>query len=78
MLDPTDLAVLTHYPSDRPDQSWGPVTFSTAGAIAYASTWLETPKVYAVELSSGQVLSTAESLETLAMVGPVGVLASNR
>ena len=78
MLDPTDLTVLTHYPSERPDQAWGAVTYSSAGAIAYVWTWLESPRVYAMELSSGQILSTAESLETLAMVGPAGVLASNR
>jgi len=78
MLDPTDLTVLLHYPSERPDQRWGAVTYSSAGAIAYAWTWLDTPRVHALELSTGKMLATAESLETLAMVGPVGVLASNR
>jgi len=78
MLDPTDLTVLNHIPSERSDQGWGAVTFSSAGAIAYAWTWLDTPRVHAMELSSGKMLSTAEGVETLAMVGPVGVLASNR
>jgi hypothetical protein len=31
-----------------------------------------------LELASGEILSTAESTETLEMIGQVGVLASNR
>lgn len=78
VLDPTDLTALTHYPSERPDQNWGAVTFSSAGAIAYAWTWLGAPQIHALELSSGDTLSTADGVETLAMIGPAGVLASNR
>jgi hypothetical protein len=78
LLDPSDLSVRVHYPPEREDQFWGPVTFSEAGSIAYVSTWLNTPIVHALELASGEILSTAESTETLEMIGPVGVLASNR
>jgi hypothetical protein len=78
LLDQDDLSVRVHYPPERDDQSWGPVTFSNAGSIAYPSTWLNLPQVHALELASGEMLSTAESTETLEMMGPVGVLASNR
>jgi hypothetical protein len=78
LLDPSDLSIRVHYPPERDDQWWGPVTFSQAGSIAYVSTWLEKPLVHALELTSGEILSTVESTETLEMIGPVGVLASNR
>jgi hypothetical protein len=78
LLDGADLSVRVHYPPEHDDQSWGPVTFSEAGSIAYVSTWLNIPSVHALELSSGEILSTTESTETLEMIGPVGVLASNR
>jgi DNA-binding beta-propeller fold protein YncE len=78
LLDAGDLSLRVHYPPEREDQFWGPVTFSEAGSIAYASTWLNTPRVHALELASGEILSTAESTETLEMIGQVGVLASNR
>jgi hypothetical protein len=78
LLDAADLSVRVHYPPEHDDQSWGPVTFSEAGSIAYVSTWLNTPRVHALELASGEMLSTTESTETLEMIGPVGVLASNR
>ncbi|HWL49685.1 MAG TPA: hypothetical protein VNT92_07390 [Acidimicrobiia bacterium] len=76
LLDPSDLSVLTHYPAERQDQGWGPVTFSEAGSIAYVSTWLGMQRVHALELATGEMLSTAENLEFLDMIGPVGVLAS--
>jgi hypothetical protein len=78
LLDAINLDVRVHYPPERDDQWWGPVTFSEAGSLAYASTWLQTPRLHALELASGEILSTAESTETLEMLGPVGVLASNR
>jgi DNA-binding beta-propeller fold protein YncE len=78
LLDAGDLSVRVHYPPEREDQFWGPVTFTEAGSIAYVSTWLGFPSVHALELASGEILSTAESTETLEMIGPVGVLASNR
>jgi hypothetical protein len=78
LLDADDLGVRVQYPPERTDQVWGPVTFSEAGSIAYVSTWVQTPQVHALELSSGEILSTAEGTETLEMIGPVGVLASNR
>jgi hypothetical protein len=78
LLDPSDLSIRVHYPPERDDQWWGPVTFSEAGSIAYVSTWLDKPLVHALELTSGEILSTVESTETLEMIGSVGVLASNR
>jgi hypothetical protein len=77
LLDGIDLSVVTHYPAETPEQLWGPVTFSEGGEIAYASTWVNTPRVHAIELSTGSILSTAESTETAEMIGPAGVLASN-
>jgi hypothetical protein len=78
LLDPGDLSIRVHYPPERDDQWWGPVTFSQAGSIAYVSTWLQKPLVHALELTSGEILSTVDSTETLEMIGPAGVLASNR
>ncbi len=78
MLDSHDLSTRVHYAPEVEDQTWGPVTFSQAGSIAYVSTWLATPRLHALELASGEILSTVESVETLEMIGPVGVLASNR
>jgi hypothetical protein len=78
LLDPSDLSVRVHYPPETPEQWWGPVTFTESGSIAYASTWVQTPKVNAIEMATGEFLSTAESTETLEMIGPVGVLATNR
>jgi hypothetical protein len=54
------------------------VSFSESGAIAYASSWVQNPRVHALEMATGEFLSTAESTETLEMIGPVGVLASTR
>jgi len=78
LLDPSDLSVRVHYPPETPEQWWGPVTFTDSGSIAYASTWVRTPKVNAIEMATGEFLSTAEGTETLEMIGQVGVLASNR
>ena len=77
LLDPSDLSVRVHYPPETPEQWWGPVTFTDSGSIAYASTWVQTPKVNAIEMATGEFLSTAESTETLEMIGPAGVLATN-
>jgi hypothetical protein len=78
LLDGSDLSVRVHYPPETPEQWWGPVTFTDSGSIAYASTWVRTPRVNAIEMATGEFLSTAEGTETLEMVGPVGVMASNR
>jgi hypothetical protein len=78
LLDPSDLSVRVHYPPETPEQWWGPVTFTDSGSIAYASTWIQAPKVNAIEMATGEFLSTAEGTETLEMIGQVGVLASNR
>ena len=78
LLDPSDLSVRVHYPPEASQQWWGPVTFTDSGSIAYASTWVQTPRVNAIEMASGEFLSTAEATETLEMIGQVGVLASNR
>jgi hypothetical protein len=78
LIDPSDLSVRVHYPPETADQWWGPVTFTESGSIAYASTWVQSPRVHAIEMATGEFLATAESTETLEMVGPVGVLASNR
>jgi hypothetical protein len=79
LLDSNDLSVRVHYAPEEDDQWWGPVSFSEAGSIAYLSTWVQGgPRIHALELSSGEILSTAEGTETLEMIGPVGVLASNR
>jgi hypothetical protein len=78
LLDSSDLSVRVHYPPEREDQWWGPVTFSEAGSIAYASTWVLNQQLHALELSSGEILSTVESAGTLEMIGSVGVLASDR
>jgi hypothetical protein len=78
LLDPSDLSVRVHYPPETSQQWWGPVTFTESGSIAYASTWVQTPRVNAIEMASGEFLSTAEGTETLEMIGQVGVLASNR
>ena len=78
LLDPSDLSVRVHYPPETPEQWWGPVTFTDSGSIAYASTWVQTPKVNAIEMATGEFLSTTEGTETLEMIGQVGVLASNR
>jgi len=78
LLDGSDLSVRVHYPAETPEQWWGPVTFSDSGSIAYASTWVQTPRVNAIEMATGEFLSTAEGTETLEMIGPVGVLASTR
>ncbi len=78
LLDPSNLSVRVHYPPETPEQWWGPVTFTDSGSIAYASTWVQTPKVNAIELATGEFLSTAEGTETLDMIGPAGVLATNR
>ena len=78
LLDPSDLSIRVHYPPESPDQWWGPVTFSESGSIAYASTWVQNPRVHAIEMATGEFLSTAESTETLEMLGTVGVLATNR
>ena len=74
----SDLSVRVHYPPETPEQWWGPVTFTDSGSIAYASTWVQTPRVNAIEMATGEFLSTAEGTETLEMIGPVGVLASTR
>jgi hypothetical protein len=78
LLDPSDLSVRVQYPPETPEQWWGPVTFTDSGSIAYASTWVQTPRVHAIEMATGEFLSTAEGTETLEMIGPVGVLASTR
>ena len=78
LLDGSDLSVRVHYPPETPEQWWGPVSFTDSGSIAYASTWVQTPRVNAIEMDTGEFLSTAESTETLEMIGHVGVLASNR
>jgi hypothetical protein len=78
LLDGSNLSVRVHYPPETPDQWWGPVSFSESGAIAYASSWVQNPRVHALEMATGEFLSTAESTETLEMIGPVGVLASTR
>ncbi len=78
LLDGSNLGVRVHYPPETPDQWWGPVSFTDSGSIAYASTWVQTPRVNAIEMATGEFLSTAEGTDTLEMIGPVGVLASNR
>ncbi len=78
LLDPSDLSVRFHYPPETPEQWWGPMTFSDSGSIAYASTWVQSPRVHAIEMATGEFLSTAEGTETLEMIGSVGVLATNR
>lgn len=78
ILDGSDLSVVTHFPAETPDQYWGPITFTGSGSIAYATTWTNSPSVQAIEMATGNILSTAESTETLEMIGPAGVLASNR
>jgi hypothetical protein len=58
---------------------WEGVTFSEGGSIGYVRTWLGgTARLSALEMATGQVLSTTESTETLEMIGRVGVLASTR
>jgi len=78
LLDGSSLSVRVQYPPETPEQWWGPVTFTDSGSIAYASTWVRTPSVNAIEMTTGEFLSTAEGTETLEMIGPVGVLASTR
>ncbi len=78
LIDPSDLSVRVHYPPESPNQFWGPLSFTASGSIAYASTWVDSPRLHALELASGEILSTAESTEMLEMIGPVGVLANNR
>ena len=78
LLDPSNLSVRVHYPPETPEQWWGPVTFTGSGSIAYASTWVQTPRVNVIEMATGEFLSTADGTETLEMIGQVGVLASNR
>lgn len=79
VLDTADLTVLSHYPAERPEQLWEGVTFSEGGSIGYVRTWLGgTARLSALEMATGQVLSTTESTETLEMIGRVGVLASTR
>ena len=78
LLDGSNLSVRVHYPPESPEQWWGPVSFSQSGAMAYASTWVQNPRVHAIEMATGEFLSTAESTETLEMIGTVGVLATSR
>jgi hypothetical protein len=79
LLGGRDLSVRVHYSPESDDQIWLPATFSDAGSIAYLPTWVQGfPQIQALELASGEILSTAEGTETLEMIGPVGVLASNR
>lgn len=78
LLDASDLSIRVHYPPETPSQFWGPVSFTESGSIAYASTWVDSPRLHVIELATGEFLSTAEATETLEMIGPVGVLATNR
>jgi DNA-binding beta-propeller fold protein YncE len=78
LLDASDLSTRVHYPAEQSQQFWGPVTFTESGSIAYPVTWASTPQVHALELATGEILSTVEATETLEMIGPAGVLASNR
>jgi hypothetical protein len=78
LLDGSNLSVRVHYPPETSDQWWGPVTFTESGSIAYASTWVQTPRVNAIEMDTGEFLSTVESTDTVEMLGSVGVLAINR
>lgn len=78
LLDGSDLSVRVHYPPETSSQLWGPVSFTESGEIAYTSTWDQNAKVHALEMATGEILSTAESADTLEMIGSVGVLATNR
>ncbi len=78
LLDPSDLSVRVHYPPETPEQWWGPVTFTDSGVDRIRLDLGSSPKVNAIEMATGEFLSTAEGTETLEMIGPVGVLASNR
>ena len=75
LLDPTDLSVRVHYPPESPDHFWGSITFTEAGSIAYATTWLNTPRVDAIDMATGEFIATVEGGETLEMIGPARVLA---
>lgn len=78
VLDPVDLAVLTHYPPERAEQWYGPFTFNAEAGVGYASTWVGIPRIYAIDLATGQVLATAEDAEFLDMFGPISALVSTR
>ena len=78
VLDPTNLELVTHHPPERADQSYWPITFNDDAGVAYVSSWIGQQRIDALDLATGEVLATVENPEYLEMIGPVGVLASNR
>ena len=78
LLDPTDLSTLAHLEPESPDQGYWPITFNEDAGVAYVSTWIGVQRIDAIDMSTGEVLATAENQVFLDMIGSVGVLGSTR
>ena len=77
LLDASDLTSLAHHEPEDFDESYT-ITFNQDAGVAYAFTWIGMQRVDAIDLASGEVLTTAENREFLDMIGPIGVLGSTR
>jgi hypothetical protein len=77
LLDASDLTTLAHHEPEISDEGYA-ITFNQDAGVAYAFTWIGMQRIKAIDLATGEVLTTAENREFLDMIGPVGVLASTR
>jgi hypothetical protein len=78
LLDATDLSTMVHLEAERSDQGYWPITFSADNRIGYVATWSGLQQIHSIDLTTGEVLATAENQEFLDMIGSVRVLGATR
>ena len=79
VLDSASLEVLAHYPSDRQDQWYGPFSFNDEVGVGYVTSWAGRARIDVIDLVSGQIITSTEGVgDNLSMIGPIGILSTNR